>query len=154
MVAGALSALAGGLAIRTNDLHLQVVLSGSMQPAFSAGDVAVTSPIPVERLAVGDVIAFYPPGEARPVLHRITSLQSDAGGPTITSRGDANGNDDPWRATLRGSTAYRLVAVVPFVGWLTQVRGVALIAGGLLMALVLIREIKRKETMPGGPGPA
>lgn len=150
----ALGVLAGGLALYRGDVRLQVVTSGSMRPVVSPGDVAITRPIGIGELAVGDVIAFFPPGEARPVLHRITSLEHVTAGPLITTRGDANSVDDPWQATLRGETAYRLVAVVPLVGFLAEYRAAVLIAGGLLLLVVLIRELRRKEPRPSGPSPA
>ena len=143
-----------GIAIRTGDVRLQTVLTGSMQPTFSPGDVAVTEPVAVSMLAVGDVIAFYPPdGQVVPVLHRIASIGPKDGSVAVTTKGDANRVADPWgQVTLRGDTAYRLVAIVPLIGWLIQIRGLLLIAAGVLVALVLLRELTRKETpLPVGP---
>ena len=155
VLAAALAVLAGGVALYSGTVRLQVVTSGSMRPTISPGDVAITSPIPLDALAVGDVIAFFPPGEGRPVLHRIRTLERAAAGTLITTRGDANRVDDPWHATLRGATAYRLVAVVPFIGFLAEFRAAVLIAGGLLLLVVLIRGIVRKEApQPSGPSPA
>ena len=102
LLVGALGVLAGGVALYSGNLRLQVVTSGSMRPTISPGDVAVTTPIPIATLAVGDVIAFFPPGEGRPVLHRIATLEPDPAGPLITTKGDANNVADPWHATLRG----------------------------------------------------
>jgi signal peptidase I len=151
-IAVGLLVLVGGLLIRVNDLRLQVVLTGSMRPAISPGDLVITAPTPADRLVVGDVIAFYPPDGSAPVLHRITTLERDAAGTTITTRGDANSVDDDWRATLRGPTGYRLIGAVPYIGWLKELRGLPLIAGGLLVALVLVREFRRRESpWPSGP---
>ena len=141
MVAGAVAALALGLLIHGGTVHLQTVVSGSMRPTISPGDVAVTQAVPVDSLHVGDVIAFFPPGQTLPVLHRIQSLAPTDSGESITTRGDANNADDPWHATLQGTTAYRLVAVVPFVGWLTQLERPALILAAVLMALAVLREL-------------
>ena len=141
-VAVAVCVLALGVAFRLGDLRAQTVLSGSMQPVMSPGDVAITAPVPVTSLHIGDAIAFVPPGQNTPVLHRIVTLD----GARITTKGDANRVVDPWKATLVGTTAYRLIFVVPFVGWLSEVRGPALIAAGLIVLLLIIVEI-RKEVL-------
>jgi hypothetical protein len=93
----------------------------------------VTQAVPVASVQVGDVVAFQPPNEPKPVIHRITSVAVDV----ITTRGDANPVDDPWHVTFAGPTAYRLVAVVPGIGWLTQLeRPVLLLAGALMLLAV------------------
>jgi hypothetical protein len=74
------------------------------------------------------------------VLHRITSLRDGV----ITTRGDANPVDDPWRVSLVGSTGYRLVAVLPFLGWLTELQRPALLAAGLLVGLAILLELKKE----------
>ena len=144
MVLAAAAALAGGAAFRMNDLRLQTVLSGSMEPTVAAGDVAVTQPVPVASLAVGDIIVVFPPGNAIARMHRIVSIGDDNGRVMVTTKGDANRVADP-QIILQGTTAFRMVASIPYVGWLTQVKGPLLIASGLLVALVLIRELVKKE---------
>lgn len=133
-----------GITFRVADLHLQTVLSNSMRPTVSAGDMAVTQAVPIGSLRVGDAIEFYPPGQTLPVLHRITSLEGTATGVVITTRGDANGVDDPWQVTLVGATAYRLVAVVPCLGWLTELQRPALLVAGLLLGLWILLELRKE----------
>lgn len=153
MVALLIFVLVVAVAARVAGFQFQTVLSGSMAPTAQAGDVAVTQPVPVAALAVGDVIAFYPPSDPKPRLHRITTLESVGGAVTVTTRGDANGVDDPWQASLRGSTAYRMVAVVPFVGLIAQYRGLLFIAAGLLLAAAFGRsaykEVRQRRPLPG-----
>ncbi|MGA2512744.1 MAG: signal peptidase I [Candidatus Limnocylindrales bacterium] len=144
VVAAAVAAVAAGILVFVANLHFQTVLSNSMRPTFSAGDVVVTQAVAVSSLRVGDVISFYPPDRTEPVIHRITSLKDSGAGVVITTRGDANPVDDLWLATLQGTTAYRLVGVVPFIGWLTDIRGPLLILAGLLVLLVLVRQVTRK----------
>ncbi|HEY8136104.1 MAG TPA: signal peptidase I [Candidatus Limnocylindrales bacterium] len=134
LLAVGLTVLAGGIAIRVADLHLAPVLSNSMQPAFSAGDLVITQTVPISSIRVGDVITFVPPGGGRSVIHRITSMQDGV----VTTRGDANSTDDPWRATLAGPTTDRLVAVLPYAGWLTELQRPALLLAGLLAGLAFV----------------
>jgi signal peptidase I len=141
------------VAARIAGFQFQTVLSGSMAPAAQAGDVAVTQPVSVAELTVGDVIAFYPPNDPKLRLHRISTLEKVGGVVTVTTRGDANGVDDPWRASLRGSTAYRMVAVVPFVGLIAQFRGPLFIVAGLFLAAAFGRsaykEVQQRRPLPG-----
>lgn len=139
MVAGGILALAVGITVRVADLRFQTVLSGSMRPSVSPGDLAITQAVPVGSVRAGDVIVFAPPDGTRPVIHRVASREGDV----LTTKGDANSVADPWRITLAGTTAYRLVFVVPFLGWLTQVQGIALIAAGLIVVLLILLEIRK-----------
>ena len=138
VTAGAL-VLAAGIGFRVADFHVQTVLSGSMRPALSPGDLAITQGVPMGSLRVGDVIVFTPPTETQQVIHRIASRDGDV----ITTKGDANSVADPWHVTLQGTTGYRLVFVVPYLGWLTELRSAALIAAGLIVALLILLEIRK-----------
>ena len=140
MLAVGVTVLALGFTVRAASLHLNTVLSNSMQPSFSAGDLVVTRTVPTGSLQVGDVITFVQPGTARPLIHRISSLQDGV----ITTRGDANPVDDPWRLTLTGTTADRLVAVVPYLGWLTQLQRPALLLAGALIGLLIVLELGKE----------
>ena len=135
MVLAGIAILAGGIAFRVSDFHVETVLSGSMRPTASPGDLAITQGIPVDSVRVGDVVVFTPPDEIQPVMHRIASITDGA----ITTKGDANSAADPWTIRLAGPTAYRLVAVVPLVGWLTQLERPALLLAGLLAFLGIVR---------------
>ena len=139
LVAG-VAVLAIGITIRVADLHIDPVLSNSMYPTLSAGDVAVTRVVPTDSVRAGDVIAFVAPGSGRILLHRVASLEDGV----ITTRGDANPVDDPWRITLTEPTAHRLVAVVPYVGWLTELQRPALLLAGGLVALIILLELRKE----------
>lgn len=97
------------------------VLTGSMQPTYSPGDVVVS--VPQDSYAVGDVVTFQPvSGDPTLITHRIVAVQ--LGGPEGTSyvtRGDANGaDDDPIKAEqVMGEVLYH----VPYVGHLSLAAG-------------------------------
>lgn len=139
MLLAGTAVLGGGIAFGMAGLHAQPVLSGSMRPTVSPGDLAITKPVPIGSLRVGDVIVFNPPGEARSVLHRIASLD----GGVITTKGDANSVPDPWRLTAQGGSVYRLVFVVPYLGWLAQLRSALLIGAGLTVVLIVLLEVRK-----------
>ena len=149
-VVAVLAVLGIGVAVQTHHVSFAPVLSGSMQPSIKTGDLAVIWRVPAAMLRVGDVISFYPPGETTtPKLHRIATLTHDAHGITLTTKGDANQGIDPGTATLRGPTAYRLIGVVPLLGWSTARFGhlpvyLLLVFSGVLMGLAALIDLRRK----------
>lgn len=94
------------------------VLSGSMRPTFSPGDMIVVSPEPMSSLRVGDVITYSTPTAGNPVeTHRVVSIQSTGGDPIVQTKGDANNTADPWHAQLHGATVWRYRFHLPAFGY-------------------------------------
>ena len=96
VVAAVLVAVAGlvflALAPRLVGFQGHVVVSGSMEPRLSPGDVVLTRPVLPQDLQPGQVLLFPDPeGADRLVLHRLVSF--DERGDLIT-RGDANQSND------------------------------------------------------------
>lgn len=97
-----------------------VVLTGSMEPAISPGDVVVVRPVPARDLAVGAVVTYQlHSGRPEVVTHRVVSqgLTGD-GGVVLRTRGDANAVVDAapvLAAQVRGEVWY----VVPGMGHVT-----------------------------------
>jgi signal peptidase len=130
--------LALAFAVRLAGLHFQTVLTNSMRPTFSAGDVVVTRPVSIGSVQVGDVIAFQPPNGSEPLIHRVTSEKDGV----IRTRGDANPVNDPWKVRLEGSTAYRLIAVLPGLGWLATLQRPLLLLAALVALLAIALELR------------
>ena len=63
-----------------------IVLSGSMEPTFSAGDLIVVQEC--EFVAVDDIVVYQ--NDGRLVVHRVAAVEGD----TLTTRGDANNVSD------------------------------------------------------------
>ena len=157
----AFAALAvAGYQVKTGQWHATPVLSGSMRPGMQPGDVVVTERVPVSDLHVRDVVVFYPPNEtARQTVHRIVKLTVKGGTTSITTWGDANPIADPAVSSLKGTTAYRMVRVVPLLGypavWLQNgSRGMLVIGLGVILLIAAVVIILRpdKPTKPAGPG--
>ena len=148
-----------GYQVATGRWHATPVLSGSMRPAIQPGDVVITQRVPVTDLRVRDVVVFYPPGQnAHQIVHRIVELTVKKGTTSITTWGDANLVADAAVSSLKGTTAYRVVRVVPLVGypaiWLqNENRGLLAIALGviLLFAAALTILHNDKPTKPADP---
>jgi signal peptidase I len=124
-----------GIWARVVDLRFNTVVSNSMRPTFSAGDVVITEPVAVDSLQVGDVIAFIPPKGAEPEIHRIVSIEDGV----ISTRGDANSADDPWQLVPTSANAYRLFAVIPLLGWVTRLELPLLLLAALFACLALLQ---------------
>jgi signal peptidase len=124
------------------------VLSGSMRPTFSPGDMVIVVPEPVSAVRVGQVISYQVPVGIRQVeTHRVVRILHGGAHPTVQTQGDANNWPDPWTAKLAGKTAWRMVAVVPHLGyvinWLRggSVRTAAIIVAPALLSLLMLFEI-------------
>ena len=71
--------------------------------------------------------------------------------PVIVTKGDANSAPDPWRARLHGTTAWRMVGVVPHAGAMIRtlrepwVHMIAVLLVPLLLAAAALRSIWRPE---------
>lgn len=86
-----------------------VVLSGSMEPALTPGDVVIVDASAPIR--IGDVITYRTSAEAVPRTHRVISI-SDGG---YETKGDANENADPVVIPFE-SVLGRVTLTIPLVG--------------------------------------
>jgi signal peptidase len=149
-----------GYQVKTGQWHATPVLSGSMRPGLQPGDVAVTQRVPISDLHVRDVVVFYPPNQtAHETVHRIVKLTVKGGTTSITTWGDANQIADPAVSSLSGTTAYRVVRVVPLLGypavWMqTGGRGMLVITLGVILLIAAVVTILRPDKPPKPSGPA
>lgn len=88
-----------------------VVLSGSMEPTISPGDVIVVGSVAPAEVQAGDVITFRRTGESRPTTHRVVEVVQRDGGPAFRTQGDAN--EDPDQELVSAS---QVVGEVPRIG--------------------------------------
>ena len=148
VVRGALAVLfmVGAVLVYAEHVRFEPVLSGSMQPGIRPGDLAVLRPVPATSLRLGEVIAYLPPNEETPVVHRIVSVDSSG----LVTRGDANSVDDPWgRVEPTTPAVDHLVAVIPKVGWLLRVRNWLFVLLGT--ALLVVASIAVARPQPRAP---
>lgn len=121
----------------------ETVLSGSMKPYFSPGDIVVVTPEPTRDVRVGQVISYHiPVGDHHVQSHRVIKVVRGGDNPLVRTKGDANAARDPWTARLNGGTAWQVRAVVPKAGWAIvwlrtpAIRRFAIFAVPLLLALL------------------
>jgi signal peptidase len=130
--------------------QVETVLSGSMEPRFESGDLLVVVPEPLSDVRAGQVLSFHAPTPGHSVeTHRVIRVIHPGPHPIIITKGDANSAPDPWRARLHGTTAWRMVAVVPRAGSLIRtlrepwVHLIAVILVPFLLAAAALRSIWR-----------
>ena len=122
----------------TDTFSVVPVLSSSMEPDMSRGDVAVVVPVGPNDLRNGDVVVFdSPETSSGSIIHRVVAVDNHAApGVELRTKGDSNARSDPWTVSvINDGDVSRRIAKVPFAGfvylWLqsTAVRVAVLVIG-------------------------
>lgn len=127
-----------------------VVLSGSMEPAISPGDVVIVQDTTVSAVGVGDVVTFGT-GSETPTTHRVVDVVEQDGQTTLRTKGDANEDPDAGVVTaeqLRGE----VILVLPLIGYVVQFGGTLVgqvVLIGLPLVLLVLTEVWRIVRDPG-----
>ena len=142
--------------------RLLVVLSGSMKPAFDAGDIVVVREFDPRTALPGQIVTFRDPTSPRVLItHRVAEVVREGHAVFYRTKGDANDVVDaepvPWQNVIG-----RVVLHIPYVGYLVSfVRTVpglllsimlpgAIILAGELRAIVrLVRGVGDKPRLEG-----
>lgn len=117
-----------------------VVLSGSMEPTFSRGDLILVKQ--TDSFSVGDIVVYQTEGIL--VVHRVIELDGD----TVITQGDANSTSDPVfeKSAVKGT----VIGWVPRVGILvnalkTPVGMILVLVCALLMIELSFQKQKEKD---------
>lgn len=98
---------------------LQVVLSGSMEPALPVGSVVFVRPVDPEAISVGDIITYRHQGSPDFVTHRVLEINREGSDLGFRTKGDAN--DDPDAAAVPVAAVEGRVWVnIPYLGYVAQ----------------------------------
>lgn len=112
-----------------------VVLSGSMEPTFSAGDMIIVKD--TDGFEVGDIVVFQEKDIL--IVHRIIEVSSQS----VTTKGDANNTaDEPTDISdIRG----KVVFCIPFAGKIVNLIKTPLGTLLVIIAAVALLEIPRRK---------
>ncbi|WP_406533845.1 signal peptidase I [Methanobrevibacter sp.] len=112
--------------------HLNVVVSGSMEPAFYRGDIVLVekanflgiNEFNPEDVQVGDVVVYDAAWFEQPVIHRIINITDINGTTMYVIKGDNNKSPDPYYVTSdqireRVVTSGDNLVVIPKIGYLS-----------------------------------
>ncbi len=90
--------------------RLDVVMSGSMEPAIPTGSLVISSRIVKSSYEVGDIIIYR--DDQQNILHRIVSIEED-----YITKGDANENEDFLPVSYEQIVGHYLFHI-PYLGYL------------------------------------
>jgi signal peptidase len=127
------------------DARPYTVVSGSMEPAISTGDVVVDERIEPMDLRLGDVVTFRDPEDSsRLITHRVVDARAREHALVVVTKGDANNTPERWSVPLDGEigrVVFRLPALGYMLAWTHDVGPLFLIVipALLLAALELVR---------------
>ena len=112
--------------------HLNVVVSGSMEPAFYRGDIVMvekTNFLGIQEFNVndiqkGDVVVYDAKWFNQPVIHRVIDIVNVNGTTMYLIKGDNNKSPDPYYVTKeqiesKVVTIGDNLVVIPKVGYLS-----------------------------------
>jgi signal peptidase len=155
-----IAAAAVVLGSATGRWRIVPVLSGSMQPAINAGDLALVVPQPVADVRPGQVIVYaIPIGDRHVEIHRVVHVSHGPLGTDVVTEGDANSSPDPWTARLNGPRVWRVSSSVRWLGYAVlfigrpAVRIACLLLGVALLLAVGLRWIWSAPPPRAGPVP-
>ena len=133
------------------------VISGSMEPAYSVGDLVYVKEVDVNRIKVGDVITFVLNEDCDIATHRVVGV--DKQNQQFITKGDANPNNDPNPIHFKNYIGTPVFAI-PYLGYVSNYiqtppgMYVAIGIGVLLVILVLLPDAvfgkkKNQKTVQG-----
>ena len=112
--------------------HLNVVVSGSMEPAFYRGDIVLIEKadffgiheFDVNDIQVGDVVVYNAKWFKQPVIHRVINIIDINGTTMYEIKGDNNDAPDPYyvhkdQITSKVVTFGDNLVVIPKIGYLS-----------------------------------
>ena len=87
--------------------HLNVVVSGSMEPAFYRGDIVMVEKADFlgihefdpSNVKIGDVVVYDAAWYDQPVIHRVINITDINGTTMYVIKGDNNDHVDPYYVT-------------------------------------------------------
>lgn len=126
------------------------VVSRSMEPQFSKGDVIFTKKVSFEKLKTGDVITFYHGEGGQYTTHRIVEI--DRENKKVLTKGDKNNSVDPAQVEASHIVG-RFLFSIPFFGYISpSLYGMDVLAvvAGIAVGMVLIRIVISNRKFKAG----
>ena len=114
--------------------HLNVVVSGSMEPVMYRGDIVVLQQADLlgfhefdrDDIQVGDIVVYVTPHHDGPIIHRVIEINQVNGNTVYTIKGDNNDAADPYPVT-QDQVISRVVTIngqpliIPKIGYISIV---------------------------------
>jgi signal peptidase len=123
-----------------------IVLSGSMEPEFYAGDIVLVKEVPAGTLNTGDIIAFRLNNSV--VTHRIIEINDSEGKREYFTKGDNNNTEDNIAITddmVEGKYLFRISGVGNFALFMQTPLGMVLFIAVPLILFILYDMLRRRH---------
>ena len=134
-------------------LNVYTVISGSMEPTYSVGDLIYVKKVAPQSIQVGDPITFVLNEDLVVATHRVVAI--DAENQRFTTKGDANEIEDAAPVHFNNLIGKPIFAI-PVLGyvsnWVQNPPGIYIAVGGglaLLLAVFvpdIVAGFRKKET--------
>jgi signal peptidase I len=131
------------------------VMSGSMEPTISTGDIVVERRIHPLQAHIGDIVTFKDTERDNElVTHRVRAISVRGSVVSFITRGDANTGTEHW-SVQRGGTIGRVGYHLPLIGyglvWTREpiARLLLIVLPALLLGLMELRRIWTPRTEHG-----
>jgi signal peptidase len=127
--------------------RVDAVMSGSMEPELKVGGLAITRPVDLKDIKIGNIITFYCLINKEITSHRVIAIESGTS-TYFRTLGDANKAADPFIVPVQNVVG-KVCFHIPYLGYVTQFiktrLGILLILGipGLIIIVMEIINIWR-----------
>ena len=124
------------------------VISGSMEPTYSVGDLLYVKNVDPDSVKVGDPITFVLNEDLVVATHRVVAIDSE--NRQFTTKGDANGTEDASPVHFNNLVGVPVFAI-PLLGYVSayiqspQCMYVAIALGVVLLAAVFLPDMLIKK---------
>ncbi|MGB9977657.1 signal peptidase I [Methanobacterium sp.] len=105
--------------------HMNVVVSGSMEPVMYRGDIVVVDQNP-SSVQVGDIVVYKATWVNEDVIHRVKEIYKTSDGSTyLITKGDNNPVADPYPVQYPDQVVSKVVSIngqpliIPKIGYIT-----------------------------------
>ncbi|HHT15495.1 MAG TPA: signal peptidase I [Clostridiales bacterium] len=125
-----------------------IVLSGSMEPTISEGDLILTCALKEGQTLQKDDIIAYRYGQESVITHRIVEVQQGEHGPVYITQGDNNNAVDRDPVTppmVEGIYLYRVAGLGRVAMFLQTPLGLVLVVGGPFLLYLLADTLVRRR---------
>jgi signal peptidase len=104
--------------------HMDVVVSGSMEPVLYRGDIVIVDQNP-SSVQVGDIVIYKATWVPEDVIHRVKEIYETSNGTYLITKGDHNPVPDPVPVLYPDQVISKVVSIngqpliIPKVGYIT-----------------------------------
>lgn len=107
--------------VMNGSLHFLTVLSGSMTPAISPGDIVVSQYVDPQTINVDDIVTFQysDQKDTKSITHRVINISTQEGQRVFYTKGDANENPDLNQVDAEDVIG-KVVFIIPLLGYLVN----------------------------------